>query len=607
MREIFVRRWHFNLAWQSGKGEAAQMTADYRLNEMGKNLFNRFFSTRIENSLRLRVLVLASLWLGAIGVAWVGGDLRLTLLGGGLGTLGYLLSWRLRHRPSLVRSLLIATAVIAVSFYMRSQLLSVFNGNWLPAAHLLIIVQGLASFESRSRGGLYAGLVLSGSVLFFASQQAFEPSFGIFVVGFIVVLLAFLTMAFLEDGIRGAQVHWAQGRRGRSAMLPYWIGIACAVFILSGLAFWVMPRGELSLVGPSQLSVLPYSGESLGEEYQSPQVNPDDLASLFPLEEVAGPAQNRSDEEAARRGLDEGSEASSRGGRLLGGAADSETGAKVKNGAGDGLLSSRSSDFQGQAAKDSVLYVRTKVTSYWRGRALEHFQGNSWRTDSSQSYLTPSMKDPEVWFHRNNLNRSSRALYQQTFYVQGQDLDAIPTGYQPLRIGVLDGSLNKAGVEGGTVYRVLSAYPEHSPERLRQDSTWVGDRHLINIPSNLRQELHSLSSRITSGAASDFDKIERIVTYLREEGTFEPGWPQNPTAKAQLNEFLIQRHPGNAMDYATATAMLVLSQLGFGNCLRKRLRLLPFFRSVDVGGWQPWDENGMWSGWKGKNETSWND
>ncbi len=52
---------------------------------------------------------------------------------------------------------------------------------------------------------------------------------------------------------------------------------------------------------------------------------------------------------------------------------------------------------------------------------------------------------------------------------------------------------------------------------------------------------------------------------------------------------------------------LVLSQLGFGNCLRKRLRLIPFFRSVDVGGWQPWDENGMWSGWKGKNETSWND
>ena len=62
-----------------------------------------------------------------------------------------------------------------------------------------------------------------------------------------------------------------------------------------------------------------------------------------------------------------------------------------------------------------------------------------------------------------------------------------------------------------------------------------------------------------------------------------------------------------AQDRLVRTEKLVLSQLGFGNCLRKRLRLLPFFRSVDVGGWQPWDENGMWSGWKGKNETSWND
>ena len=67
------------------------------------------------------------------------------------------------------------------------------------------------------------------------------------------------------------------------------------------------------------------------------------------------------------------------------------------------------------------------------------------------------------------------------------------------------------------------------------------------------------------------------------------------------------RHPLVMVQQVQVVAQLVLSQLGFGNCLRKRLRLLPFFRSVDVGGWQPWDENGMWSGWKGKNETSWND
>ena len=83
----------------------------------------------------------------------------------------------------------------------------------------------------------------------------------------------------------------------------------------------------------------------------------------------------------------------------------------------------------------------------------------------------------------------------------------------------------------------------------------------------------------------------------------------DPEATPQLIKFTLDVEAidrGDGLVPFDAT-VLVLSQLGFGNCLRKRLRLLPFFRSVDVGGWQPWDENGMWSGWKGKNETSWND
>ena len=83
--------------------------------------------------------------------------------------------------------------------------------------------------------------------------------------------------------------------------------------------------------------------------------------------------------------------------------------------------------------------------------------------------------------------------------------------------------------------------------------------------------------------------------------------PDDKFLSISVEELLntISRH-GRSLD-SDWVSYLVLSQLGFGNCLRKRLRLLPFFRSVDVGGWQPWDENGMWSGWKGKNETSWND
>ena len=42
---------------------------------------SRFFSPKIEDSLRLRVLALAALWLAATSLAWVGGGFSLPILG----------------------------------------------------------------------------------------------------------------------------------------------------------------------------------------------------------------------------------------------------------------------------------------------------------------------------------------------------------------------------------------------------------------------------------------------------------------------------------------------------------------------------------------------
>ena len=108
-----------------------------------------------------------------------------------------------------------------------------------------MLVSGLATFDARTRGGLYTGLVLSGMVLFFASQQAFDLSFGIFVVGFVVVLMAFMLLTYLEDLIRTAHVHWT---RNSAPILVYWTGAICAMFLLAGIAFVVIGRKELARV-----------------------------------------------------------------------------------------------------------------------------------------------------------------------------------------------------------------------------------------------------------------------------------------------------------------------------------------------------------------------
>ena len=71
---------------------------------------SRFFNTQVEESWRLRILGLAYLWLASLGLVWTGGSFWLCLVGA-LGTLGHWLSWRWRHQPSKLRSLLIALLV----------------------------------------------------------------------------------------------------------------------------------------------------------------------------------------------------------------------------------------------------------------------------------------------------------------------------------------------------------------------------------------------------------------------------------------------------------------------------------------------------------------
>ena len=110
--------------------------------------------------------------------------------------MGSTVSWYRRNRKSRLLPLLIATSIIASSFILRSQVLEALTGNWLPLGQFLILVQALASFDLRTRGGLYTTLILSGMVLFFVSQQAFNDAFGIFIIGFVVLLLAFLSVSF---------------------------------------------------------------------------------------------------------------------------------------------------------------------------------------------------------------------------------------------------------------------------------------------------------------------------------------------------------------------------------------------------------------------------
>ena len=515
---------------------------------------------------------LSYLWLAALGLVWTGGSLWLCLVGA-LGTLGHWLSWHWRHQPSKLRSLLIALLVVSLSFAMRSQVLVAFEGNWLPMARFLLIVQALSSFDLRTRGGLYTSMALGGTVLFFASQQSFDPSFGLFVVGFVVVLLSFLTIAFLEDGTRGVQVHWPKHWLARPAMWPYWIAVGCAVFTLSGLSFWLIPRGGAGPIGPAQASILPYFGEPPDSVPPMADPVPKDVLPSQPAGNGGAALTDRErDIPAVERPAPGDTSAAS---EAAGAMTAIEAQAQEFESGGPPRAVPFQIAKQGAQQDDVVFLVRSRITSYWRGRALEDFDGRYWSGSEPSGYLAPSSSRDGVWYNRETSVGEARIRYNQTFFIQRDKPGAVFMGYQGLRVTANRGGMDGSGVRRGDSYQVLSGYPKHTPEELGRDHALATSPRLTRIPPNLKPAVGRLSQSITRGSASDFERAQRIVVYLSREREFDPNVPTELAGSVNIERFLSDRGTGNAVDFATATVLLARAS---GLSSRLALGYRPGFR-----------------------------
>jgi len=563
---------------------------------------------------------LAGLWVAAMGLLWVGGDIRFCIAGGVLGTGGHWFSYKMRNQPSRLRPFIISALVIALSIFLRNDMVKTFNGDWvpigqyliLPIGQYLILVSGLAAYDVRTRGGLYTGLVLSGMVLFFASQQAFEYSFAVFVVGFLVVLLAFMVMSFLEDMIKAARVYWA---KNRPETLVYWIVATCAMFVLAGLAFWVLPRGENNLIGQPQLAVLPYSQSDI-ELQQSPQrfdrgngpqadLSPEGSSGqlggaqadsgvkprLLDIREALsgtdglqgnGPDKGTTPQTSmvtGERGLgsDTGNGPGSAGETGTGVerfgdqrpnhadsaapvyTADSGVG-PLANASGPGSVGQTQPavrDNRSENLEDPlVFHVRSNVASYWRGIVLEDYDGTQWFVSDLNNKMIESPNHTGTWYNRENDFSNANVNYRQTFFLRGNDDLPMVTGYRALQVVVNEEQTDNALLASGASYRVISSVPRHNPDQLRHDTSVGLSPELTILPQSLEQQLSELAQKVVAGASSDFEKLGLIISYLNTETRYAPAGSSGVVSLATLDEFLFQGIGGSSLDYATATVML---------------------------------------------------
>ena len=422
--------------------------------------------------------------------------------------------------------------------------------------------------------------------MFFASQQAFDAGFGIFFIGFLVALLGFLALSFLEDAINDAQIFW---RKRSLSVSFFWVGSICALFFLSGLAFWIMPKDAIDIAGPPQVSVLPYSTSTLGVGMGEPEI---DLAGLL----SNGSASSQSDGS-------QGSEPAVPQGELanpnipgLPPRDTFQTNADSPKGLGEepiGNLSEISgpqaapvpeimksarqtrdnhrntgiASYQqlapdlgltlpgeGPASPDDVaLFVRSKVSSYWRGQTRTRFDGDRWLPAEAWP-LVPIESLEGVWYNRESANLNNSIRYHQTFFIRQDHPQSLFMGYRGFK--VTGGAISGPGVRAGDSYQVVSAQPRDNTQRLNQDRAMVLDPEYISLPPGLDADLHKIALQLGQGTETDFQRLERIVGYVAGSAQYDSDKPIEPDSMVPVRRFLLGEEPGGDLEFATAVTLL---------------------------------------------------
>lgn len=218
--------------------------------------------------------------------------------------------------------------------------------------------------------------------------------------------------------------------------------------------------------------------------------------------------------------------------------------------------------------RNAVLFeVRAPRAAYWRTSTVDWYTGASWErhTDRARTILTYSAgvwlrPDLEAEFHTTG-RLPHGGLLKQTITARAPLLIALPCAFEPIwikgdfrRVRVAaDGRVQSLQVVSpGESYTVVSRLPVRSPRAAVPPLTQP-ERYLA-LPA-ASPKIARLARRVTQGAATPREKVERLTRYLRGhyQYTLRPNIPgQTPDVASY---FLFRSHRGYCVHFATALAV----------------------------------------------------
>lgn len=482
-----------------------------------------------EHSALLRGLAFAAalppmLALGAVSLVW--GAVLLAALGLAA---GHYYSWRAAPRPKNLGWVRVA---VFVGLHLAVLLMCarLFVSGALPQAEFALFAQAITSFDLRTRRDLFASLGLSLLSLYVAATLARDPSFGLFALAYLGLVLAVFYAAELADGAARARLRWPAPSGSAPAAAPSVArpGLTPALWFAGALAVATVVVFGLTPHFSSRPVIPPFSLDlPIPQGATSRIVNP-----AVPLVQING----------------------------------------WSDAVGDyyyGFDTQLDLTYRGGLSDQVVMYVRSPAWSYWRSHSYDTYTGSTWQqADTALRELATAGQGLHFVIPSDTQAQGEEVVH--SFYLVTDQPNLVFAAYRPveaymnsaaLALDAGDGLRVGEAMQAGTTYTIVSRRPVFAADRLRA----AGDDYpaavraaYLQLPDNISPRVRELARTLTAGLPNAYDQAVAIRDYLLTVPyDFFP--PPQPPSSETVDNFLFVDQRGVCEQFATAHAVLLRS------------------------------------------------
>jgi len=465
-----------------------------------------------------------------------------------------------------------------------------FIGQPYPQAQFAMLAMGIVSFEQFSRLNLYSGFGLALINLYVAATLSRDLVFGLFLIAFLVIFLAFFWRADSEDGVKDNPTilrlpSQSSNDKRQTSKVPFVV----SRFTLPASRFTIpiaLATTFLFIFTPhfaARPIFMPVSFQlPIRQNPSSEIINP-----AVPLVQIQGMS--------------------------------SDSGDYYYGFAGDLDLS-----YRGGLSDEIMMYVRSPAASYWRSHGYDVYDGRTWsQTGGGEIKTYPRNSVTGRFLLRHPPPPGQQ--FVQTFFIARPLPNLIFMGGEPVELYLVANEIavdNSGGVRVGDslkapmYYSIVSVSQEFPPEALRAAGTYypqnIRDRYL-QLPPTLTQRTRDLALEITRNASTPYDKVIALRDYVKATypyNYFPP--PQQPGADS-VDQFLFVDKEGVCEHYVSAMIVMlravgVPAQLAAGYGTGDYNALTGYYevRANDAHawaevyfpgyGWVPFDPTPGWNG-----------